>query len=155
MIDITLLVGRILLILLLFLFLFAVMRTGIGLVKGQTRTGERWTLAVESGPKTLRGVKMPITGPLVVGRSPGSDIVINADFVSGRHARFALFSDTLVVEDLGSTNGTLVNGKRITAPVTLEQGSLVSIGDVSMRIGLESTSPFHHKLQNTHNSPGM
>lgn len=135
MIDITLLVGRILLILLLFLFLFAVMRTGIGLVKGQTKKGERWTIAVERGPRELRGVKLPITGPLVVGRSPGSDIVINAGYVSGRHARFALFADTLVVEDLGSTNGTLVNGRRITAPTTLEVGSQVSIGDVTMKIG--------------------
>ena len=135
MIDITLLVGRILLILLLFLFLFAVMRTGIGLVKGQTRKGQRWTIAVERGPRELRGVKLPLNGPLVVGRSPGSDIVINADYVSGRHARFALFSDSLVVEDMGSTNGTLVDGKRIVAPVTLEPGSLVSIGDVTMRIG--------------------
>lgn len=135
MIDITLLVGRILLILLLFLFLVAVMRTGIGLVRGQTRSGERWTVAVERGPKELRGVKLPITGPLVVGRAPGSDIVINAGYVSGRHARFGLFSDALVVEDLGSTNGTLVNGQRITAPATLEVGSVVSIGDVTLRIG--------------------
>ena len=135
MIDITLLAGRILLILLLFLFLFAVMRTGIGLVRGQNRTGERWTVAVERGPRELRGVKLPITGPLVVGRSPGSDIVINADYVSGRHARFALFSDTLAVEDMGSTNGTLVDGKKISAPVTLEPGSLVSIGEVTLRIG--------------------
>ena len=135
MIDITLLVGRILLILLLFLFLFAVMRTGIGLVKGQTRKGERWTVAVEQGPRELRGVKLPITGPLVVGRSPGSDIVINAGYVSGRHARFGLFSDSLVVEDMGSTNGTKVNGKTITAPTALEMGSVVSIGDVTLRIG--------------------
>ncbi|MDR2035226.1 MAG: FHA domain-containing protein [Coriobacteriales bacterium] len=135
MIDITLLVGRILLILLLFLFLFAVMRTGIGLVRGQNRKGERWTVSVEQGPRELRGVKMPITGPLVVGRSPGSDIVINAGYVSGRHARFALFSEALVVEDMGSTNGTLVNGKRITAPAQLEVGSLVSIGDATLRIG--------------------
>ncbi len=135
MIDITLLIGRLLLVLLLFLFLFAVMRTGIGLVKGQTRKGERWTLAVERGPRELRGVKMPITGPLIIGRSPGSDIVINAGYVSGRHARFALFSDTLVVEDLGSTNGTLVDGKRIVAPTPLEVGSLISIGDATMRIG--------------------
>lgn len=111
------------------------MRTGIGLVKGQNRKGERWTVAVERGPRELRGIKMPVVGPLVVGRSPGSDIVINASYVSGRHARFGLFSDTLVVEDMGSTNGTLVDGKRITAPTALEPGSLVSIGDASLRIG--------------------
>ncbi|MDR3136609.1 MAG: FHA domain-containing protein [Coriobacteriales bacterium] len=135
MVDITLLIGRILLVALLFLFLAAVMSTGIGLVKGQNRKGERWTIAVEHGPKGLRGVKLPVNGPVVVGRSPGADIVINADYVSGRHARFALLADALMVEDLGSTNGTLVDGGRITAPVQLQAGDLVSIGDVTLRVG--------------------
>jgi hypothetical protein len=135
LIDITLLVGRLLLIALLFLFLFAVMRTGIGMVKGQNRQGERWTVAVERGPRELRGVKLPVLGPVVVGRSPGADIVINAGYVSGRHSRFALLGDALIVEDLGSTNGTVVDGQTITAPTNLEPGDLVSIGDVTLRVG--------------------
>jgi hypothetical protein len=120
---------------LLFLFLFAVMRTGIGLVKGQQHKGERWTVAVERGPRELRGVKLPVLGPVVVGRSPGADIVIDAGYVSGRHARFSVLSDALIIEDLGSTNGTMVEGARIEAPTTLEPGDLVSIGEVTLRVG--------------------
>jgi pSer/pThr/pTyr-binding forkhead associated (FHA) protein len=83
----------------------------------------------------LRGVKLPVLGPVVIGRSPGADIVINAGYVSGRHARFSIFNDSLVVEDMGSTNGTVVNGNQISAPITLQAGDLVSIGDVTMRVG--------------------
>jgi hypothetical protein len=135
LIDITLLVGRLLLIALLFLLLFACMRTGIGLVRGQNRRGERWTIAVERGPRELRGIKMIITGPLIVGRSPGADIVISAGYVSGRHARFSLIGEALMIEDLGSTNGTYLEGALIEQPTRAEAGDLVQIGDASLRIG--------------------
>ena len=134
MIDIALLVGRLLLVALLFLFLFAVMRTGIGLVRAQGRKGNHWSIAVEQGPRELRGVRLNVSGPVVVGRSPGADIVIGAEYVSGRHARFCLLGTALTIEDLGSTNGTLVNAARIEMPVTLADGDLVSIGDVTLRI---------------------
>jgi len=133
LIDITLLVGRLLLVALLFLFLFAVMRTGIGLVRGQNRKGNRWSIAVEQGPRELRGMRLNVSGPLVVGRSPGADIVIATEYVSGRHARFSLLGDTLVVEDLGSTNGTYVNGARIELPVSLGDDDLISFGDATLR----------------------
>ncbi|MDR3053424.1 MAG: FHA domain-containing protein [Coriobacteriales bacterium] len=135
MIDVTLLIGRILLIALLFLFLFAVMTTGIGLVRGQGKRSDHWTVAVQEGPRELRGVKIIVNGPVVVGRSPGTDIVIAAGFVSGRHARFTRVVDDLVVEDLGSTNGTLVNGQPISGPVVLGEGDIVGIGEVSLRVG--------------------
>ena len=134
MIDITLLIGRLLLVALLFLFLFAVMRTGIGLVRGQTKKGDYWIITVEKGPRELRGVSIKVTGPVVVGRSPGADIVIAASYVSGRHARFCPLGDALTVEDLGSTNGTSVNARHIDAPVTLESGDIVAIGDVSLKV---------------------
>ena len=51
MIDIILLVGRLLLVALLYLFLFAIMKTGIGLVKGQRKKEKTWTVSVEHGPK--------------------------------------------------------------------------------------------------------
>ncbi|MDR2956685.1 MAG: FHA domain-containing protein, partial [Coriobacteriales bacterium] len=87
MIEIILLAGRVLLIALLFLFLYAVMRTGVGLVKGQSRKGRHWIVRVIKGPRSLSGLKIAVTSPLVVGRAPGSDILINAEFISGRHAR--------------------------------------------------------------------
>jgi hypothetical protein len=134
MIDLILLAGRILLIALLFLFLFVVMRTGIGLVKGQTKKGDTWTVAVEQGPRELRGVRLAVAGPVVVGRSPGADIVIPATYVSGRHARFARLGDNLIVEDLGSTNGTTVNGETIGGAVQLVVGDTVGIGEVTLRV---------------------
>ncbi|MDR0889007.1 MAG: FHA domain-containing protein [Coriobacteriales bacterium] len=134
MIDITLLAGRILLIALLFLFLLVVMRTGVGLVRGQNKKGKHWTIAVEQGPRELRGVRMNVNGPVVVGRSPGADIVIRAGYVSGRHARFSILGDDLVVEDMNSTNGTVVDGNNIVAPTALRNGDLVTIGDVTLRV---------------------
>ena len=62
----------ILLIALLFLFLFVVMKTGISLVKDQRKKEGGWTITVEKGPKELRGVTLKVTGPVVIGRSPGA-----------------------------------------------------------------------------------
>ena len=134
MIDIILLVGRLLLVALLYLFLFAIMKTGIGLVKGQRKKEKTWTVSVEHGPKELRGVSIAVRGPVIVGRNPGADIVIGAGYVSGRHARFSLMGQNLFIEDLGSTNGTAVNGKLIAGPVALKNNDVVNIGDVAIRV---------------------
>lgn len=134
MVDIVLLVGRLLFVALLYLFLFTVMKTGIGLVKGKRKREHRWSIVVERGPKELRGVKLNIAGPVIVGRSPGADIVIGASYVSGRHARFSLMGKDLVLEDLGSTNGTYVNGELIAGPVGLRDGDIVAIGNVDIRV---------------------
>ena len=125
MIDIVLLVGRLLFVALLYLFLFAIMKTGIGLVKGQRKREKAWEVSVERGPKELRGVKMPVRGPVI------------ASYVSARHARFSIMGQNLFVEDLGSTNGTAVNGQRIAEPVALKSGDVVNIGDVTMRVRYE------------------
>lgn len=134
MIDTTLLIARILLIVLMYLFLFAIMKTGIGMVSGQRKRQKSWTVYVERGPKELRGVKIRVHGPVIIGRSPGSDIVIGAEYVSGRHARFSIMGQNLFIEDLDSTNGTAVNGQRITDPVALRSGDMVSVGDVDIRV---------------------
>ena len=134
MIDVVLLIGRLSFVALLYLFLFAIMRTGIGLVRGQRKKERTWNLAVEKGPKELRGVSIVVHGPVIVGRSPSADIVIGASYVSARHARFSLMGQNLFVEDLGSTNGTTVNGQSITDPVALNDGDEVMVGDVSIRV---------------------
>lgn len=137
MVDILLLVGKIVLVALLYLFLFAVMKTGIGLVKGQNKKQRHWTLTVEHGPKELRGVKLTVTSPIVVGRAPGSDILIPLDVVSGRHARFSLMGSGLMVEDLGSTNGTYLNGQPVTSVTPCQSGDTISIGTADIKIGLK------------------
>ena len=133
-IDVVLLIGRLLFVALLYLFLFAIMRTGIGLVRGQRKKERTWNLSVEKGPKELRGVSIAVRGPVIVGRSPSADIVIGAGYVSARHARFSLMGQNLFVEDLGSTNGTSVNGQPISDPVALNENDVVTVGDVSIRV---------------------
>ena len=135
MIDLILFAGRVLLVVLLYIFLFSVMRTGIGLVRGQRRDGAIWSVDVEKGVKSLRGLHVDILGPVVIGRSPSSDIVIDEPYVSASHARFTIQGPALVLEDLGSTNGTMVNGHIIEQPVTLRDTDEVQVGDVIMRVG--------------------
>ena len=137
MIDVILLAGRLLFVALLYLFLFALMKTGIGLVKGQRKKEKSWGISVERGPKELRGVKMSVRGPIIVGRAPGADIVIGASYVSASHARFSIMGANLFVEDLGSTNGTAVNGRRITEPTVLKNNDVVNVGDVAIRVRYE------------------
>ncbi|MCL2889122.1 MAG: FHA domain-containing protein [Eggerthellaceae bacterium] len=134
MIDLVLLIGRLLFVGLLYLFLFAIMKAGIGLVRGQRKKEKAWTVAVEQGPKELRGVQIVVHGPIVIGRSPGADIVIGASYVSGRHARFTLMGQDLFIEDLGSTNGTVVNGFKIAEPTALKSNDIVNVGDVAIRV---------------------
>ena len=135
MVDLVLLAGRILLVALLYLFLFFVVKTGVGLVKGQNSKQKSWTVTVERGPKALRGARIRIAGPVVVGRAPGADIVIPTDYVSSRHARFSLMGASLMVEDLGSTNGTKLNGTPVTGAVACSPGDTVTIGNVDIKVG--------------------
>ncbi|WP_321970638.1 FHA domain-containing protein [Paratractidigestivibacter sp.] len=134
MIDLVLFIGRVVLVVVLYIFLFAVMRTGVGLVKGQRRDAAIWSIDVEKGTRSLRGLHVDILGPVVVGRSPSADIVVDEPYVSSMHARFSLQGPALVLEDMGSTNGTLVNGHTIGQPVTLREGDEVQVGDTIMRV---------------------
>ena len=134
MIDFVLLIARLLFVALLYLFLFAIMRTGIGMVKGSNKKDKTWKLTIEKGPKELRGVNITVNGPVVVGRSPGAEIVIGASYVSGRHARFQLMGQNLFVEDLDSRNGTGVNGNLIMGPTSLRNKDTVNVGDVVIRV---------------------
>jgi pSer/pThr/pTyr-binding forkhead associated (FHA) protein len=70
---------------------------------------------------------------LVIGRNPGSDIVIDNLGVSDQHARIVEQSGQYKIEDLDSTNGTFLNGKKI-ANAVLEQNSEILIGKHSLII---------------------
>ena len=66
---------------------------------------------------------------LVIGRDQGSDIVIVDPEVSRRHARLFQQGGSYVIEDLGSTNGTYVNGQRLSGPYVLRSGELINLGE--------------------------
>jgi diguanylate cyclase (GGDEF)-like protein len=83
-----------------------------------------------------------------IGRALGNTIVIEADSVSRQHARLYPEGDGYWVEDLGSTNGTLVNTERIEGPRRLEHGDLIKIGGVVLRFlcGDDLESRYHEEI---------
>jgi pSer/pThr/pTyr-binding forkhead associated (FHA) protein len=64
-----------------------------------------------------------------VGRDLGNDIPISDPEISRRHARFFKQEDNFFIEDLGSTNGTFLNGERISSPQQLRKGDLLTFGE--------------------------
>jgi DNA-binding winged helix-turn-helix (wHTH) protein len=71
-------------------------------------------------------------GENVLGRGADSLVWIDAQSVSRRHARVLVGSGVATLEDLGSKNGTFVNGRRLTAPIALRDGDELRIGSVPM-----------------------
>jgi hypothetical protein len=135
MVDIVLLVGKLLLIALLYLFLFAAIKTGVGQVSGRGKASSGVPeLVVVRGPALIKGMRGPLEGPVVIGRSPGSDIVIADDFISAIHARIVPEGEDLVLEDLGSTNGTVLNGTTITKTRSLKIGDRIDLGSVRLEV---------------------
>ncbi|MBO0886385.1 MAG: FHA domain-containing protein, partial [Acidimicrobiales bacterium] len=94
---------------------------------GAATTRAEWRLLIEGGPLGGRSVPVGRAG-LVVGRDPHVGLTLADPAVSGRHARFAPTDEGLVLEDLGSTNATLVDGHRVNEPTLVRPGSLVEIG---------------------------
>ena len=72
--------------------------------------------------------------PLTFGRGGQNDVPLDGDeFVSARHARFQARRDGAWVEDVGSTNGTFVNGERLTGPRLLKPGDTITVGETELR----------------------
>ena len=79
------------------------------------------------GPK--RGVRLEIEERATLGRSSDADLQLVDGKVSREHCRFTVREGALEVEDLGSHNGTFVNGERLTAPRGLAAGDEIAVGD--------------------------
>jgi hypothetical protein len=85
-------------------------------------------LVMRSGPTP--GATFGLEGDqLIIGRDVTSSIAISDAEVSRKHARLTFQGGKYVIEDLGSTNGTFVNGQRLTGPVVLKPGDLVALGE--------------------------
>ena len=95
-------------------------------------------LIMRSGPTP--GAAFTLEGDqLTIGRDSANEIVINDAEVSRRHARLTFQGGKYVLEDLGSTNGTFVNGQRLAGPRVLKPGEVVSFGE-QIVLGFEATT---------------
>jgi hypothetical protein len=105
---------------------------GLGRAAPPATTG---ALVVVKSPVYEEGERFELdTAPLTVGRGAPNDVQLDGDeFASARHARVEPRRDGLWVEDIGSTNGTYVNGTRIDRPRKLAPNDVVRVGETDLR----------------------
>ncbi|MFE2289053.1 FHA domain-containing protein [Streptomyces sp. NPDC059443] len=94
--------------------------------------GVRRAWTVEKLPKLL--LPHPSAGALRIGRDPGNGLRLNHETVSRAHAELHLRDGVWVVRDLGSTNGTTVNGRRVTGWAVVRDGDQIGFGRMSFRL---------------------
>jgi pSer/pThr/pTyr-binding forkhead associated (FHA) protein len=152
--QVPLLAAKALLLLLLFAFIYAVMRRGVGDLRrvpddelfepGRAQDGRgayaprgsaESELIVEDSEVLAPETRFEIRdGATSIGRSAASDIVLKSDdYASGSHAQLTRHGGLLYVEDLGSTNGTFVNGRKTVGATPLRHGDSVRVGSTTFR----------------------
>jgi len=127
---------KVLFLLLLFLFLWQIARaikSHVGTSPGTRVEGFGAELVLLTGSDEARRVRIRHQGH-VIGRSPDADIHIDDPYSSEFHARVGLQDERVVVHDLGSTNGTYVNGRRVTSPTSASRGDTVQIGKTILEV---------------------
>ena len=151
-VDEVLLVLKIAFLVLLYLFIWRIVRTAS---RDLRLPQESFVLAPSAAPGLHAARPGPPTGRLVVvksadladgeefelnssqltiGRGSQNDIAITTDeYASARHARFEPRQDGVWVQDLGSTNGTFLNGTRLDRPRRLARGDVVRVGETDLR----------------------
>jgi hypothetical protein len=90
-------------------------------------------LVITSGPKEGLEIELP-SEQLAIGRSSESGLVIRDDYTSTHHARLLLWKEGWVVQDLDSTNGTFLDGTRVTLPTLVPLGTPVTIGTTTFEL---------------------
>jgi pSer/pThr/pTyr-binding forkhead associated (FHA) protein len=150
-VDEVLLVLKIAFLVLLYLFIWRIVRTA----SRDLRLPQESFILAPSSHAGVQQARGPVTGRLVVVKSPDlvegrdfevdsaqltigrggqNDITIRSDeYASARHARFEPRQDGVWVQDLGSTNGTYLNGARLDRPRRLAAGDVVRIGETDLR----------------------
>ncbi len=91
-------------------------------------------LVVQSGAEPGRTYDLTEGRKVVVGRQSGNDVVVPDEQVSRKHAEIEERTGNLVVTDLNSSNGTFVNGTRISSPQTLRPGDTVQVGTTVLKV---------------------
>ena len=161
MIDIVLLILKVAILVLRYVFVWRIVRSAVANVRAAAGTPEvamggpgpaslphpgvatwqtpvdygrspRPRLVVEESPVLALGTEYLLDGSLTLGRVDANDVVVSETVVSGTHARLVGAGAEWTIEDLGSTNGTFVDGERV-AVARLASGARVRVGDTVFR----------------------
>jgi hypothetical protein len=134
--DLILTLLRLIFLALVYLFVWQVARAiggqlGFGNAARLARTGNR-VVVVRSDDQA--GMTFRVKDATVLGRSSEADVELSDPYASEFHLRLVATEGKLTVHDLGSTNGTYVNGRRITTPTALRRGDAVQVGKTVMEV---------------------
>lgn len=91
---------------------------------------QTFQLVMQAGPNPGKAYTLS-KSEIVIGRDVNADVIVNTAEVSRRHARLYMDGGIFVIEDLGSTNGTFINGQRLTTPVPLRSGDRIMLGEAA------------------------
>jgi hypothetical protein len=146
-----LLVLKILFLVLLYLFIWRIVRSAAKDVRmpqesfvlapgsvpglGEQPQVETGRLVVVKSPALEEGDEVQLDStPLMLGRGARNDVDLGRDeYASSEHARIEPRRDGVWIEDVGSTNGTYLNGTRLTGPKRLSVGDVVRVGETELR----------------------
>jgi hypothetical protein len=85
-------------------------------------------------PAELAGPSHPLGSEMTLGRSPGCTVPVEDGYVSSLHTRVFGRDGSWMVEDLGSTNGTYLNKRKVTGPSVLRVGDRIQLGNVELEV---------------------
>ena len=92
-----------------------------------------WILDTDEDAPDRATFRLPSGSVKTIGRATGAEFILDAPMVSRLHCQLSATNEAILVKDLDSTNGTFVNGKRITS-TTLRAGDVLKVGRVDLRI---------------------
>lgn len=133
--DVILALLRIIFLGLVYLFVWQMARAiGSHLGISLRRRRREGTKVVIIRSETQRGLELEVESATVLGRSGEADVVLDDPYASEFHMRLVSQENGMVLHDLGSTNGTYINGRRVTAPTTLRRGDTIQVGKTVMEV---------------------
>lgn len=133
--DVILTLLRIIFLGLVYLFVWQVARaigSHLGISVRRKRKEGTKVLFVRS--ENQQGTEIEVTDVTVLGRSDESDLVLDDPYASDFHMRLVAQDEGITLHDLGSTNGTYVNGRRVTAPTRLRRGDTIQVGKTVLEV---------------------
>ena len=131
---------KLVIIAIIYIIIFIALRIMYNDMKGggRARTSQARTYGLEilnpgSSENLRKGAVIPVKGILTIGRKSDNMLVLEDPYASSYHAKLFFKGDECVLEDLESTNGTMLNGDKLSGKAFLASGDEISIGSVSFR----------------------